>query len=198
MKFFYDRKSWAVSTIQDKFLNVCISFCLILNRCLYSWIFYFKILNCKNKPELCKFLPTCLLVLGVHHIYLKTLSGHIPDFVKSFGEFMVYKEFARWSREDCDVLRDFQDFPDRLVSKNVAPQHAWPRNENERSGQLIAITAKLAAKVPTFPIPIAIYWPLEQFEWKAQFQEMVYRKKTTIKELQRATLYFEKQINQNS
>ena len=55
------------------------------------------------------------------------------------------------------VLRDFQDFPDRLVSKNVAPQHAWPRNENERSGQLIAITAKLAARVPTFPIPIAIY-----------------------------------------
>ena len=99
-----------------------------------------------------------ILVLGVHHIYLKTLSGHIPDFVKSFGEFMVYKEFARWSREDCEfVLRDFQDFPDRLVSKNVAPQHAWPRNENERSGQLIAITAKLAARVPTFPTPIAIY-----------------------------------------
>ena len=55
------------------------------------------------------------------------------------------------------VLRDFQDFPDRLVSKNVAPQHAWSRNEKERSGQLIAITAKLAGRVPTFPIPIAIY-----------------------------------------
>ena len=55
------------------------------------------------------------------------------------------------------VLRDFQDFPDRLVSKNVAPQHAWSRNEKERSGQLIAITAKLAARVPTFPTPFAIY-----------------------------------------
>ena len=54
------------------------------------------------------------------------------------------------------VLRDFQDFPDRLVSKNVAPQHAWSRNEKERSGQLIAITAKLAARVPTFPIPLSI------------------------------------------
>ena len=53
------------------------------------------------------------------------------------------------------VLRDFQDFPDRLVSKNVAPQHAWSRNEKERSGQLIAITAKLAARVPIFPTPIA-------------------------------------------
>ena len=43
------------------------------------------------------------------------------------------------------------------MSKNVAPQHAWSRNEKERSGQLIAITAKLAARALTFPIPIAIY-----------------------------------------
>ena len=135
------------------------SFSLLVD--LFSSVFWKKVKTPRRHFKINWPLLTCLLVLGVHHIYLKTLSGHIPDFVKSFGEFMVYKEFARWSREDCDlVLRDFQDFPDRLVSKNVAPQHAWSRNEKERSGQLIAITAKLAVRVPIFPMPIAIYWLL--------------------------------------
>ena len=55
------------------------------------------------------------------------------------------------------VLHNFQDFPNQLVSKTVALQHAWSRNEKERSGQLIALTAKLAARAPTFPIHNAIY-----------------------------------------
>ena len=48
------------------------------------------------------------------------------SFVKSLGEFMVYKEFSYDLREDCHeaghavLLRDFQDFPYRLVLKNVA------------------------------------------------------------------------------
>ena len=45
------------------------------------------------------------------------------SFVKSLGEFMVYKEFSYDLREDCShavLLRDFQDFPYRLVLKNVA------------------------------------------------------------------------------